>query len=90
MTFLKELMLTKQVQQKSDVFHYCYFLNDSFKFQRVCSRCHDLLMLSMSLSNIFILNIKDSDYCGIFSLICKNQAISIMQNADLTEKSGTL
>ena len=45
----------------------------------------------MNLSNIAILNIKKgSDYCGIISLISKNEAINLMQNADLTENSGTL
>ena len=37
-----------------------------------------------------ILNIKYSDYCCIISLINKNEAINLMQNADLTEKSGSL
>ena len=68
-----------------------YFLNYSFKFQsNVCNRCHDLLMTSMNLSDIVILNIKGSDYRCIISLFSKNEAINLMQNADLTEKSGTL
>ena len=74
-----------------DVCHYCYFLNFSFKFQpNVCNRCHGLLMMSVNLSDIIILNIKDSDYRCIISLISKNEAINLMQNADLTEKSRTL
>ena len=44
----------------------------------------------MDLSDIAILNIKGSDYCGIISLISKNEDIKLMQNVDLTEKSGTL
>ena len=47
-------------------------------------------MMSINLSNIAILNIKGSDYYCIISLISKNEAINLMQNADLTEKSGTL
>ena len=70
-----------------DVCHYWYFLNYSSKFQpNVCNRCHDLLMMSINLSNIAVLNIKGSDYCCIVSLISKNEAITLMQNADLTEK----
>ena len=61
LTFLKELMLIKQVRQKT-----------------------------VNLSDIAILNIKGSDYCCIISLISKNEAINLLQNADLTEKSGTL
>ena len=46
--------------------------------------------MSMNLSDIAILNIKGSDYCCIISLISKNESIKLMQNADLTKKSGTL
>ena len=45
----------------------------------------------LSFNQMFaILNIKGSDYCCIISLICKNEAINLMQNADLTEKSRVL
>ena len=64
--------------KQCDICHYWYFLNYSFKFQRkVCSRCHDLLMMSMNLSNIVILNIKGFDYHCIISLISKNEAINL-------------
>ena len=46
-------------------------------------------MMSMNLSNIAILNIKGSVYCSIFSLISKNGAMKLMQNADFTIKSET-
>ena len=70
--FLKEFMLIKQV-------HLSY----SFKFQpNFCNRCHDLLMMSMNLSDIAILNIKSSDYRCIITLISKNEAINLRRNAD--------
>ena len=75
----------------SDIFYYWCFLSYSFKFQpNVCNRCHDLLMMSMNLSDIAILNIKGYDYRCIISLNSKNETIDLMQNADLTEISGTL
>ena len=77
--------------KQCDICHYWYFLSKGFKFQsNVCNRCHDLLIMSMNLSDIPILNIKASDYHCIISRISKNEAISLMQNADLTEKSGIL
>ena len=77
--------------KECDICHYWYFLNYSFKFQpNVCNRCHDLLMMSMNLSDIAILNIKGSDFCCIISLIRKNETINLMQNANLTKKSGKL
>ena len=46
--------------------------------------------MSINLSDAAILNIKDSDYWCNISLINKNEAVNIMQNADLTEKSRIL
>ena len=46
--------------------------------------------MSLNLSGVAILNIKGSDYRCIISLISKNEAINLKQNADLTEKSGAL
>ena len=72
--------------KESHIHHYWYFSNYSFKWQpNVCNRCHDLLMMSMILTNIAILNIEGSDYRCIISLISKNEAINLIQNADLTE-----
>ena len=50
----------------------------------------DLLMMSVNLCDIASLNIKCSDYRCVISLISKKEAINLMQNADLTEKSRTL
>ena len=73
-----------------DICHYWYFLIYSFKFQPdVCNRCHDLLIISINLSDVAILNTKSSDYCCIISLISKNEAIKLMQDANLTKKSRT-
>ena len=47
-------------------------------------------MMSMNLSEIGILDIKGSDYCHIISKIGKSEAINLIRNIDLTEKSGTL
>ena len=88
--FLKELMLIRQANQ-CDICRYWYFLNKGFKFQSyVRNRCHDLVIMSMNLSNIAILKIKGSDYCCIISKISKREAINVMQNIDLTEKNRTL
>ena len=77
--------------KECDISHYWYFLNYSFKFQpNVCSRCHNLLIISINLSDIAILKMKDSYYCYIISLISKNEAMNLMKNADFTEKSRTL
>ena len=77
--------------KECDICHYWYFLDKGFKSQpNVCNRYHDLLMISMNLSDIAILNIKSTDYRCIISRISKNEAINLMQNSSLTKKSGTL
>ena len=70
-----------------DNYHYWYFLIKGFKFQSyVYNRCHDLVMMSMNVSNIAILNIKCADYRCIISGISKSKAINLMQNINLTKK----
>ena len=49
--------------EKCDIYHHWYFLNKGFKFQPyICNLCHDLLTMSMNLSDIAILNTKGADY----------------------------
>ena len=63
------------------------FLNKGFTFQpHVCNECHDLLKMSMNLSNFDILNIKGADYCCIINKICKSEAVNLLQKADLNKK----
>ena len=54
------------------------------------NRCHDLLTMTMDLGNIAILKIQNADYCCIITGISESEAINVMQNIHLTEKSGTL
>ena len=58
----EEIDINKTSASKEcDICHYWYFLNKGLKFQpNVCNRCHDLLMMSMNLSDIAILNIKSA------------------------------
>ena len=55
----KEIDVNKTNKSKEcDICHYWYFLDKGFKFQPdVCNGSHDLLMISMKLSDIAILNI---------------------------------
>ena len=52
LTFLKVSMLIREVHKKSVLFA-TNGIDEGFKFQLdVCNRCHDVLMMSMALSNI--------------------------------------
>ena len=46
--------------------------------------------MSVSASDIAMLSIKDAEYRCIINEISKNERINLMENVDLTEKSGTL
>ena len=71
--------------------HYWYFLEKGFRFQpNVSNGCHDVLMISINLDDIAILNIRGGDYCCIITGITRNEAINLLQNADLTKKRGVL
>ena len=74
-----------------DICHHWHFLNKHFKFlPNVCNKCHDFLRKSMNFRNIGILNIKSADYCCIISGIKTNEALNLIQNADLRGQNGTL
>ena len=48
--------------KKCDICHYWYFSDQGFKFKPdVGNGCHDVLMMSMNLSNIGILNIQGAE-----------------------------
>ena len=87
--FLKELMLAKQVHQKSAIF--ATFLDKGFKFQpNICNVCHDVLMMSMKLSNIAILSINGSDYRCKINGIGITDAVNLLQKGNLIGKSRIL
>ena len=53
----------KSNNSKECVICYSSFFNHEFKFQDfVCNGCHDLTMLSVSISDIAIITIKNVDY----------------------------
>ena len=67
--------------KECDACHYCYFLDPWFNFQQfVCNDCHDVLMMSVNLSNIAILNINNADYCCIISRISKSESVNFLKN----------
>ena len=43
-------------------------------------------MICINHSDIAILTIKGLDYCCVISLISSNEALDLLQNADLTKK----
>ena len=81
-----ELTLIRQESKDRDICHYWYFLEKGFKFQLdVYNGYHDLLVMSMNLSDIAILSIHGTNCCCIVSRINKNEGVNLMQNMYLTK-----
>ena len=72
-------IIKTSASKECDVCHYWYFLDKRFKFQwHVCNRCHDVLMMSMKLSDIVILNINGANYQCIINKISKSEVINLL------------
>ena len=60
--------------------NYCFF-NNGFNFQdSVCNGCHDLTVLSVNISEIAVITIKNVDYQCIIRNISKSEAINLLKH----------
>ena len=66
--------------------HYCFF-NLGLEFQDfVCSDCHDLTILHLTISDIAIIAVKNVDYHCIIHNISKSEAINLLKNSVLEDR----
>ena len=77
--------------KECDICHYWYFKDIGFKYEPyLCNGCHDLMQKAMNFNDVAIVSVKGSDYRIHFWYMSKNDAINIMKNSNLNEKSGSL
>ena len=51
------------LSKECDIFHYRYFKDIGFKYDKyLCNGCHDLMQKAMSLNNVAIVYVKGSAY----------------------------
>ena len=67
-----------------------YFRRDLNYEPYICNVCHDLMQTGMNFNDVAIVSVKQSDYRIHFWYMSKDDAISIMNNSNLNEKSGLL
>ena len=68
------------------IFHY-FFFKHGFKFQDFAyNGCHDLTMLSVNISNIAIITVKNVDCRCIIQNISKSEAINLLKNSVLEDR----
>ena len=72
-----------------EICHYWYFLDKSFKYEPyLCNGCHDLMQGDVNVIDVAIVSINGNDHRIHFWYMIKDDAISIMNNSSLNEKTG--
>ena len=81
----------KSASKECDICHYWYFLDKNFSYEPyLCNGYHDLMQKVLSINDVAIVSIKGNDYRIHFWYTSKNDAICIMNNSSLNEKTGLL
>ena len=75
--------------KECDICHYWCFKDAGYKYEpHICNGCHDLMQKGMNFNDIAIVSIK-ANYNRIhFWYMSKDDAINIMKNSNLNEKTG--
>ena len=72
--------------KECNICHYWYFLNRNYDLY-LCNGCHDLMQKAMNFKNVAIVSIKGNDYRIHFWYMSKTDAISLMTNSNLNDKT---
>ena len=77
--------------KECDICHYWYFLNKNFNYEPyLCNGSNDLMQKAMNFNDVAIVSIKGNNYRIHFWYMNKIDAISIMNNSSLNEKTESL
>ena len=79
----KELMLRKLIYVS------VLFVFTGIFHSEVCNGCHDLMQKAVNFNGVVIVTVRGNNYRIYFLSMIKDEAINLLRNADLTEKSGT-
>ena len=70
---------------------YWYFLDKNLNYELyLCNDRHDLMQKAMNFNGAAIASIIGNDYRIYFWYMSKDDAISIMNNSNLNEKTGSI
>ena len=77
--------------KECNVFHYWYFKDIGFQYEPyLYNGCHGLMQKAMNFNDIAVVSVKGIDHGIHFWYMSKDDAINIMNNSDLNDKSGVL
>ena len=75
--------------KECDICYYWYFLDKNFSHEPYLSNgCHDLMQKAMNFNDVAIESTKGNNYRIHFWYMSKDDAISIMHNSNLNDKTG--
>ena len=84
-------MNKKSASKECDICRYWYLLDKNYNYEPyLCNECHDFMQKAMDFNDVAIVSIKGNDYRIHFWYMSKDEAISIMHNSNLNEKTGLL
>ena len=76
---------------ESKICHYWYFQDFGFKYEPyLCNGCHGLMPKAISFNDVAVVYVKGRAYRIHFWYMSKDDAISITNNSNLTDKMGVL
>ena len=82
----EEIDLAKSNSSKKCIFLTIFFFNHRFEFEDfICNGCHDLSTLSVNISDIAMITVKNIDYRYIIHNISKSEAIILSENSVLKD-----
>ena len=77
--------------KECDICHCWYFLDKSLNYKPyLCNDCHHLMQKAINFNDVAIVSIKGNDNRIHFWYMSKDDAISIMNNSGIIEKTGLL
>ena len=85
------MLIRQNASNEYDIFHYCYFLDEYFKFEPyACNGYRDLMQKAMNFNDAAIVSFKRNDYRTYFWYITDDHSINIIKKYNLNRKSGLL
>ena len=79
--------LAKSCNSKECMICHYWFFNHGFKFKNyLYNGCHDLTMLSVNISDIAIITVKNVDYRCFIHNISRSDAINLLKNSVLEDR----
>ena len=81
----------KGTSKERNLCKFYYFLDKNFNYgPYLCNGCYDMSLKAVSIKNLAIINHNGNHYRVNFMFIRKKDAYSLIKNAMITDKKGTL